>query len=178
MKAVQLTSALGALAIGLLAMGGQGPESELEKRVAALEARVTVLEKIHAAPQGQKAHEAKSSIVSVRLTRKEAQRENPMLDYYNLVFDVEFTGTPLLGERRIRDVKGTLYFDDAFGEEIIGASMTKRLGIGAGQKKVINRLTIEYTTVEFSKEWKRVLTTDMSELRVRFVVDRVIYEGD
>ncbi len=177
MKFTQLTIALGVLGIGLLAMGAQGPAAELEKRVAALEARVTALEKIHAAPQGEMASQAKSSIVSVRLTRKEAQRVNPMLDYYNLVFDVEFTGTALLGERRIRDVKGTLYFDDAFGEEIVGATLTKRLGIGAGQKKVIEGLMIEYTTVEFSKEWKRVLTTDMSELRVRFVVDRVIYEG-
>ena len=176
MKGNQFSAVLAILAFGLLAMGAQEPASELEKRVAGLEARVTALEKLRAAPEGQKRPEAKSSVVSVRLIRKEAQRENPGLDYYNLVFDVEFTGTQVLGERRARDIKGTLYFDDVFGDEIIGATMTKRLGIGAGQKKVINGLMIDYTTVELSKEWKRVLTTAKDELRVRFVVDRVIYE--
>ncbi len=166
------------IVLGLFALGAQRPDTDLEKRVAALEARVTALEKMHSTPQGEQPIEAKSSIVSVRLIQKEAKRENPMMDFYNLVFDVEFCGTPLLRERRIRDIKGTLYFDDAFGDEIIGAKVTKRLDIGSGQKKVIDGLMIDYTTVEFSDKWKRVLTTDAAELRVRFVVDKVIYEGE
>ena len=173
MKAIHVASVL---ALSLVSLGLQEVKPDLEKRVTALESRVAALEEPVAAPQGQQAQDAKSSIVSVRLTRKGRTRECLLLDYYNLVFDVEFTGTKLLGDRRIRDIKGTLYFDDAFGEEIIGATMTKRVGIGSGQKKLIDGLLIDYTTVQFSDKWKRVLTTDAAELRVRFVVDSVIYD--
>ncbi len=175
MKVIPLTSAVAAT---LILLGTQGTNNDLDGRVKSLETRVEALEAIHAAPAGQKAPGTASSIVSVRLTRKEAQLENPNLDYYNLVFDIEFTGTKILGGRRIKDVKGTLYFDDAFGDEIIGATMTKRLEIGAGDKTVIDGLMIAYTTVEFSAPWKRVLTTTSEELQVRFVVDSVIYEDD
>ena len=178
MKTVQSLAVIGVIGIGILATGAQESRPSLEMRIADLEARVSALETLSAPPASQIVSEASSSIVSVRLSRKEAQRENPMLNYYNLVFDVEFTGTQFLGERRIQDIKGTLFFDDAFGEEIIGATLTKRLGIGVGEKKVISGLVIDYTTVEFSSRWKRVLTTNSDELRMRFEVERVIYEGE
>lgn len=150
-----------------------------ESRIKSLERRVASLEKHHQPTPGSPATQsAASSVVDIALTRKEAQRENPSLDFYNIIFDVEFTGSSTLGSKRIKDIKGTIFFDDAFGEAIIGAGTTQRLNIGAGGKKVIRGLKIEFTKVGVSDGWKRVLTTDKEELSVRFVVDKVIYEGE
>lgn len=164
------------LAIG--ALPAAWPGSDVESRVQALEQRVDALELLHEPHPGATPVQAASAIVSVRLVRKEAKLEHPMLAYHNLVFDVEFRGTEQLGDRRIRDVKGTIYFDDAFGDEIIGATTTQRLGIAAGESATVTGLLIDHTTVELSRGWKRVLTTDAAELNLRFEVDKVIYADD
>ena len=175
MKLIGLVVAIAAVAVPLF---GSNAQDDLDSRMTQLEARVRSLESLHAAPPAAipDASADGTAIVTVRLARKEAQLEHAGLDYLNLVFDVEFLGTQALGDKRIRDIKGTLYFDDAFGDEIIGATLTKRLGIGAGEQTVIAGLLIDYTTVELSKPWKRVLTTDSEELRLRFVTESVIYE--
>jgi hypothetical protein len=149
----------------------------IEERVKSLETRVGALERRLEAPSGAEAKRAASSIVSVRLVGKEAVRENPLLDYYNLVFDLEFPGTDYLGSKRIRDIKGAVYFEDAFGETIIGATVTKRLGIGKGENERVSRLSIDYITVESSHGWKRILATKKEELRVRFKVDKERWFG-
>lgn len=90
-------------------------------------------------------------------------------------FDLLFEGTPALGERVVRDVKGTVWFRDAFGEPITAIGATKRLNVGSGRKVRISGLTVDYTIVHRDLKWEQVLAKPREELQVRFDVEKIIY---
>lgn len=169
-----------------LATENQESESiDITKRIELLEARVSALE---AKKETQEEsdnfdteeiasdEEENKDLVDVYLIRKVSETigYNP---YPNIVFDLEFVGKKELGKRRIKDIKGTVWFQDSFGDDIVGATTTERLNIGAGEKVLVDDKLIDGTTAEVNDKWGRVLTTDKEELNVRFEVSDIIFDN-
>ncbi len=173
---MKITFFIFALALGLLGGVIQWGWTLNKDRHVTMESRIEALEKFHMAPPGHCIQSYNSAMVTVELVRKELQRHATGLELFDIIFDVEFTGTEILEERHIRDIKGTLYFIDVFGDDVVGVPVIERLDIGSGDKKRVAGIMVDWRTVLESKEWRRVLNTHPTELQVRFLVDSVIYE--
>lgn len=164
----------------------------LIERIEVLEERVTALENSLTQPGEQKDGSADSKpespaqdnepvsdsqLVDLYLVRKESYDDGRPTPNPGLVFDVRFVGTAALGGRTIKDIKGTLWFRDAFDDKIVGATTTERLNIGAGESKIIEGLVIDWLAVGSNDDWNRVLTTDIEELQVTFEPKKIIFDN-
>ncbi|MEA3641761.1 MAG: peptidoglycan-binding domain-containing protein [Lamprobacter sp.] len=164
----------------------------LIERIEALEERVAALEEEPAPsavgqdastdsapeePAEEQVSADDSRLVDLYLVRKEAYDEGQRTPNPGVVFDVRFVGTQALGERTIKDIKGAIWFHDAFDDKIVGATTTKRLNIRAGESKIIEGLVIDWLTVGTNADWERVLTTDIDELQVSFEPAKVIFDN-
>lgn len=170
----------------------------LIERIEALEERVAALEEEPAPSDGgqdaseqqdastdsapeKRAQEAvaadDSPLVDVYLIKKEPYFEGGVRRYPHLAFDLRFVGTEAIGKRKIKDIKGTVWFLDAFGDKIQGATTTQRLNITAGESTVIEGLLIDRMTVATDNDWERVLATDIDELQVSFEPEKVIFDN-
>ena len=167
------------------------PPARLKARIEELERRVEALEKTREGKDREPASETKSTesksaqkndiaqdekLFDIFLVSKEAYTGGRPLPTPGITFDLRFVGTEALGDRIIKNVKGTVWFKDAFGEKIVGATSTDSLGIGAGQSKVIEGYVIDWTALIRNADWKQVLSTDIKDLKVAYETDNIIFD--
>lgn len=151
---------------------------ELQNRIERIENRLDMLEGKEKVVGVEIEEDVDSSdkIVDVYLVEKKMEKDN-FYPAQNLIFDIKFVGTSKLGKRKIKDIKGAVIFQDAFGETIVAATATERLNIGAGESKVIRGKMVPWLELQGpTSKWSNVVTTDIEEIILDFEVESVIFD--
>lgn len=111
----------------------------------------------------------RDEIISIRILKKEFSKQ----DYQEYVFfDIELTANGL--DRAARAVKGTMKFQDLFGETKLSLGWTVDVPISVGGTITEKGTGFEYNQFIDSHQWAK--TTKVDNMKAIFSIESIIYE--